>query len=170
MVQGAWSRKFLWFGWVLVAAACGPEPICVTGLGVEILGMVGTHAPIEAAGYSCEDFNTVEAEIGSLVPDSEVTNIDWTRVRGYQVTVHAGGKFTDFWGRKVAGWSFCPSKQIQIGIYDPHVARSAYTHELLHAAQGCYSPPPIDEGLDGDHANWHRDNLYNATNKVAGMH
>lgn len=168
MVQGTWSGKLLWVGWLLVG--CGPAPYCITSLGVEVTGMYMTAKPIEAPGYTCQDFDTVEAEITALLPDNPAMNIDWSRVKGYRLSVHPERKWIEVFGRSVAGFTNCPLMYLEIGTSDPHVARSAYTHELLHAAQGCYTPLPTDDGLDRDHSNWNRDGLYNATNVVAGMH
>jgi hypothetical protein len=125
--------------------------------------------PITEPGYSCEDFNTVEQELVSLLPNNSAMNIDWGRVKNYNVWLHAGGKFQMWWGQKVAGYTFCPFTEIQIGIYPPHAARSNYGHELLHAAQGCNSVAPPDTE-DVDHSNWTRDGFWRTVNTVASWH
>ena len=154
----------------LFLTACGPsEYHCITNLGVNIISMVD-GSDITEPGYSCEDFNTVEQELISLLPDNKEMNLDWKRVKGYNVKLHAGGKFSLWHGQKVAGYTFCPFTEIQVGIFPPHVARSGYGHELLHAAQGCSSPPPNDDDKDPDHSNWTRDGFWRTVNTVASWH
>jgi hypothetical protein len=135
-------------------------------MGVRIEGMVGGGPP----PYSCEDFNLVEAQLMALLPATPENNIAWYRVRGYRVFLHPTLKFTDFWGRSVAGWNMCITQHIEIGTSDHHLAWTAFGHELVHAAQACQTPQPTDEGLDVDHANWNRDNIYPLLNNLAGMH
>lgn len=145
------------------------ETHCITNLGVNIISM-SDGAKITDIGYSCEDFNVVEREILSLLPNNKETNINWNRVRGYNVWLHVGGKFSMWWGQKVAGYTFCPTTEIQIGIFAPHVARSNYGHEIIHAAQGCLSVQPISNSDDYDHSNWTRDGFWSTINTVASWH
>ena len=48
-------------------------------------------------------------------------------------------------------------------IHDyPRFWRTAFGHELIHVAQRCDAPAPIDEHRDIDHANWTRSGLARA--------
>lgn len=161
-------KKTLTF--VLFLSACGPSDMhCITGLGVNIVSMANGDE-ITESGYSCEDFNTVEREYMSLLPSSEAMRLDWNRVRGYNVKLHSGGRFITWWGQKVSGFTVCAFKEIEIGVFPPHVARSSYGHELLHAAQDGWAVQPIDKGEDADHANWTRDGFRATMNTVASWH
>jgi hypothetical protein len=126
--------------------------------------------PITELGYSCEEFNTVEREYTSLLPSNEAVRLDWKRVKGYNVKLHPGGRFITWWGQKTAGLTVCITREIEIGIFPPHVARSNYGHELLHAAQDGWAVSPTDVNEDDDHANWTRDEFRATLNTVASWH
>lgn len=149
--------------------SCGPaNPHCITDLGVFITSMENGD-PIIEPGYSCEDFNRVEKEYMARIPSNENTRVDWSRVKNYQVKLHHGGRFVTWWGQKVSGFTVCAFKEIEIGVFPPHAARSSYGHELLHAAQDGWAVQPVDHGEDDDHANWTRDGFRATMNDVAAM-
>lgn len=151
---------------LMLSGCAGNAPECVTSLGVQILGTIGE----KPSPYSCDDFEAVQADIMAELPESAINGIIWERVRGYRIMFHPEEKW-EVMGQMVAGRTWCPPVYyIELGTSPHHLAWTAFTHELVHAAQGCYAAPPTDPGMDVDHANWQRAGIYQATNNVAAKY
>lgn len=83
-------------------------------------------------------------------------------LKGYRIYTRKESKFP-IDSRMVAGYTECPWKTIIISTpASKNWLDTALVHELFHAAQRCSPPFPVDPNADPDHANWHRDGIYDA--------
>ena len=105
----------------------------------------------------------VDKAIAATASTTDYTLMDQTEnckaMQGYNVYTKKTVYFENF-GRRVAGFTNCFTKIIVINT--PEVLRvenSPLVHELFHVMQRCSARPPVDKGLDEDHANWYRDGI-----------
>lgn len=87
-------------------------------------------------GDSCENIYTAE-ESGVSALSYLYANL-CERIGGMalQVWRTSDGTWTDAWGRKVAGLTWCDFATVEVG--DANWATNAYWHELAHVAQCPY--------------------------------
>lgn len=106
---------------------------------------------------------TLDDSVARAVSVAEgLPGLERGRLNGFAVYTDAHETFFSN-GVRVGGWCSCRARVIVVGTPGDGVwARSALVHELFHAMQGCDAPLPVDDGLDADHANWHRDGLFAA--------
>ncbi len=146
--------------------ACGStEPntrvFCTTPCGLSIAAANGSPQ------WQCEDYAALEQELIAQ------TKLPVCRANKGSVAWEMPGFSTVVGGIKASGWTECNLDRIMFHTGDGFVfsdrdARymrrgpedSAFTHELVHLAQGCVSPLPVDEGSNEGHSNWRRDGLF----------
>lgn len=140
---------------LIFAFSCGDRPSvtevgCTTRFGMRIAGPGG------AIAYSCEEYGAVEELLASK------TSLPvWNAVNGAMTIELPGDDSLGSDGRRLSGWAQCDYRLINVHNKDgtAHVWQTAYAHEVMHLAQGCWSPPPVDPGKDEAHANWVRDGI-----------
>jgi hypothetical protein len=132
---------------------------------VYYMGLLNSGDPSEQAVFSCSRLSDIELDV--YATRKEGLNID-----GYQVWFREDYSWPDPWGRlykgepmMIGGFTNCTTKTIVIGL-----GVSVYPHEVMHAIQGCFTPEPIDEGLDEMHSNWNRDGFYADIDAIAARH
>ncbi len=133
----------------LLLVACAPPPQCVTTCGVAIIG----------ESVSCEDYQRVESEIVAKV--SPILPNACETLRGTTATA-LPGRSSIHQGRMVEGWTNCVAGEVYFHVDYPRFWRTAFGHELIHVAQRCDAPAPVDKHRDIDHANWTRSGLARA--------
>ena len=119
-------------------AACAP-PQFTTTCGVAVVGET----------VSAEDYQRSEDELSARLPG---TCAAWNGTTAVALT----GRESVHNGRRVEGWTDCPTKTLYFHAGYPRFWRTAFTHELVHVAQNCETPLPVDEHRDVDHSDWTR--------------
>lgn len=114
------------------------------------------------AAWTCEIIQSIETTMVAELPQYNPK-----RLEGWELGLAERNIPTDPWGRKVAGYTLCPTKTMVVWDTD-YPKLSSFAHELGHALQYCESKKPVDEGLDEDHSDWHREGIFQAIDKVQG--
>jgi hypothetical protein len=128
-----------------LVALCACEPArCVTACGVTIVG----------EDVACAEYQRLENALVSRLPIADTC----ARLRGYSA-VALPGRTSTHEGRSVEGWSDCAWRAIYFHADWWKPWRTAFVHELAHAAQDCRTPMPVDEGRDVDHSDWTRSGI-----------
>jgi len=122
----------------LLVSACAP-PQYVTTCGVALVG-----ESVDAA-----DYQRSEDELSARLPGACAS---WSGT----TAVAMPGRESLHNGRHVEGWTDCPTATVYFHAGYSRFWRTAFTHELVHIAQRCDSPLPIDEHRDVDHSDWTR--------------
>lgn len=141
---------------IAILASCSPRPNCVTRCGVVIVG----------ESVECDDYQRIEVELlwriqGALPNACEA----WSGLTAEALP----GVESLHLGRRVEGWSDCGWGQMHFHAGFPRAWRTAYAHELVHVAQRCEAPMPIDEHRDVDHSDWTRSGLGPAVREVRNL-
>lgn len=148
----------------LLLTGCGPqEPIAKfeSKCGLKFMGEVETLNDVP--GWTKETLQDVEdttiREFSGAVKDARFTEyLICGRLKGFRIFVKPTSSWTDPWGRKVSGVTYCFERGMVVGLEQPY--QSAIPHEIAHIVQGCEPIQPATEEQDADHANWIRDNIY----------
>lgn len=166
-----------------LAVGCGPtttyrEPTfsCRTPCGASIIAQNGY--PV----FSCDEYALVESllvgEIADQFPDAcrSFQGVTIWEMPGWSTTTISG---------EYSGWTECWFARaffhVNEGFVDKEktnpnlpLGHTAYAHELIHLAQQCNAPLPIDPAptpelppMDVAHANWYRAGLAQAVWNVA---
>lgn len=115
-----------------------------------------THADLERV-------LAVATALGNGTTDSRLHDVSADILDGYTVYTMANQVWSLDDGRRVMGWTSCPTREMVIGTPPSGVwENSALVHELFHVFQECKGLLPVDPELDPAHANWTRDGLFNA--------
>lgn len=151
---------------IFIAASCaqvGPV-LYRTPCGVQVRAIVlldgGSGGwPVDWSEQRLHDAET-EALAEFQAQDSGVAVNACARLADWNLYPYPEPTWRDNFGKKVAGVTNCSKSLSIIGSDDPR--RNALAHEFAHTLQRCDAPLPVDLGLDGDHANWNRDHIYDA--------
>jgi hypothetical protein len=127
--------------------ACSSPPRCVTPCGVVIVG----------EAVDCVDYARVETELLERLPVAGACET-WRNTTAEAMP----GRESVHLGRRVEGWSDCVWGALYFHADYPRFWRTAFAHELVHIAQRCETPQPVDEHRDADHSNWSRDGIAKA--------
>lgn len=140
-----------------LVASCG-GPISVAG------DHLDPSAPSTLTQADLDRVVALAIKLGNGTSDSRLHDVDPSVLDGYRVHTMPVHVWTLDDGRKVSGWTSCPTRTIVIGTPPSGVWEySSLVHELFHAIEGCPRTVPVDEGCDEHHGNWVRDGLYAAT-------
>lgn len=149
---------------VLLAASCaqvGPV-LYRTPCGVQVRALIPDGG--WPADWSEQRLRDAETEALAALKQYGRNGVDvnaCAKLANWNLYPYPSPTWRDPYGRKVAGVTNCSKGLSIIGSDDPR--RNALAHELAHAIQRCSPPqPPIDEGLDSDHADWNRDGINDA--------
>lgn len=159
-----------------LAVSCGTEPIdrCVTHCGVH----VSAHGSL---AYPCAEYRAAELALLQEIPSLSRACLNWSGVVAWEEPGESsvvGGVLLPDGGvgnAKVGGYSECWNGRLFFhsgdGVFKSstnqrHAWHTAFPHELIHVAQWCDAPRPVDEGADPSHANWIRADLMNAPSRV----
>lgn len=137
----------------LTMLSCAPafdDYICHTSCGLVARKMDDRYH------FGCNQYETALAIIASKRPDVCKT------LSGY-TSWERSGRSTAM----AAGWTQCEFSRIDFHNLDGKfyadsdsvnatIADTAFTHEVYHAIQWCFSLPPIDDGQDSQHSDWVR--------------
>lgn len=87
-------------------------------------------------------------------------------LKGWQVAHEWEQNFVSY-GRKVSGVTMCNLKTAIVGTPPNGDWRSsALAHELVHILQNCKARLPNEDDNDEDHANWDKDGIQRAIDRV----
>ena len=145
----------------LLVLSCGPviSSVCSTTCGLQYQGRVVS----KEADYSCADIQRIEDRlVAALTPQYPLA---CSALNNWDVWNHAEAKWTDYWGRSVAGLTNCKNFESEIGLATT-LSDSALAHEMVHMVQSCYTEPPLDPGMDDYHGNWKRKDLFSLIDRV----
>lgn len=146
---------------LLVLAGCGPQArvMCQTMCGLSI-------ATQQTQRFSCEEYRLVEE---AALADAHMPPSACQTFRG-ATAWELPGDMSTLGGIKVAGWTECHLRRLffHTGLLEDNrrLWNTAFVHELIHLAQHCAAPLPIDPGADEQHANWMREKLYDMGSRV----
>ena len=131
--------------------------------------------------YSCETYRKIEVlwlqDIQTKIPDAcqnIAGYVSW-EMPGFSSLVHVDRQTKkELWA---VGWTVCEDQRVYFHTGDGYLFKddqtrkrelwqTAWSHELTHAAQKCYSPAPTDPGLDDAHSNWNRDDLMDIPSRI----
>lgn len=153
----------------LLLLACSgsyDRPACVTSCGLVYYG----DFPSKVVPYSCEQLQKLE-DLTMAEFDTRVTDLRFKpptacqAISGYSLYGTPESSWVDKYGRHISGVTICTQRTVQIGDF-ADIYETALSHELAHVVQNCNAIQPPDTGLDGDHADWYRDHIYEAINAV----
>jgi len=140
----------------LLILSCGPviSSVCSTTCGLQYQGRIVS----KEADYSCADIQRIEDRlVTALTPQYPLA---CRALNNWDVWNHAEAKWTDYWGRSVAGLTNCKNFQSEIGLAAT-LSDSALAHEMIHMVQSCYGgQAPFDSGMDAYHGDWTRRGLF----------
>lgn len=143
-----------------------PEPsyFCTTPCGAIIVAQNGTPQ------YTCDEYGFVESLLVGEIRD-QFPNACYD-FKGVLVWETPGWSTFLLPDREVSGWAECWLSRVHVHVNDGFadkektqkvgLAHTAYAHEMIHIAQACMAPLPIDDKSDADHSNWYRDGLFQA--------
>ena len=155
---------------IILLSACGSsesKTFCATPCGAFIAAANGTPQ------YPCSDYRKIESflilELSDKIPNacSRLSGLTAWELPGFSTRLGGtlGGK--ESWA---SGWAECANRKVMFHTGNGYMFvddyerkrntwNTAFTHELVHAAQNCESPMPVDPGRDPSHSNWSRDGL-----------
>lgn len=137
-----------WFPIALTLVACGPQGVsdCTTRCGMAVYGTQDCEGVDKAEQQALTAF---ERDVGwSSSSMCSALNGAHLQNRGTP-----DGTWTDAWGRRVAGLTYCESKSLLIGT--DVWAASAMAHEMAHLFE-CY----VDWKAPTNHEDWDARNIH----------
>ncbi len=151
---------------------CGCQPInrgkFETRCGLIFQGELNTGMPV--AGWTEELVQWTENRIIQIFSE-KVTDDRFSSERklcqafeGNSIWVHPTFSWKNYAGVDVAGESGCLEKLVFVNNQYPNDGTLA--HELAHVVQKCTPYLPADPGVDIQHANWHRDNIFSTIDAI----
>lgn len=143
---------------LLTCGQASPRSYCATPCGLRVL--TTGHEP----RMYCEDLKLAERVLVSKLAD-KLPNA-CRMFNGVMAWEHPGNS-SILRGQEVSGWSECHLSRFHFHVgYEPwrRPWHTAFMHELVHIAQGCYS---YDEnGKYSDHGDWQAKGLYKALDEA----
>lgn len=144
---------------VVLLAACGVGPLCVTRCGLRFQGVIDDSAP--PAGWTCDALQDQEdsaLEAFAVVTDPEFANA-CRNLKDYDVWLHTEQLEykSSYTGAMVAGETWCWGNR---WILLPQVAQpklGGMSHEMAHVVQNCEP---------ADHSNWDQYGIWQAVEKA----
>lgn len=157
-----------WLPALLFCVACGPQVLCRTTHGLELLGPLPPVDQLEPGdvGFTCAAFERAEAvtlqafDQQGLDPRLHQAGASF---EGYQVTVRGDRRWALEADPDVQGTAWCDSQQVEIG--NSPFLQGALAHELAHVAQHCEARGPL-EASDRGHSHWTEDGIRDALAQV----
>lgn len=150
----------------LVFTGCGPPlPVqCRTTCGTLIVG-----EPVACADYQRTEDELLARIVGNL-PNAckEWNGLTAVSLPGRNSLMRNTDPDDPNYGKEVSveGWSDCAYRTLYFHSGFPKFWRTAYPHELIHAAQRCDAPKPVDEKRTPAHADWTRHGYAQALSDV----
>jgi hypothetical protein len=160
-VRGLFVASALLF----LMVACGPPlPVqCQTTCGTLIVG-----EPVACADYQRTEDELLARIVGNL-PNAckEWNGLTAAALPGITSMLRNTDPEDPNYGKKVSveGWYDCDYRTLYFHTGRPFW-KTAYPHELVHAAQRCNAPKPVDENRTPSHADWTRHGYAQALSDV----
>ena len=145
--------------------------MCQTPCGVTVISK-------DVLLHSCENYAQVESTLSGLIwMELPMACVAWRGLSAYELPgnetlmkENAGRPNERI--RRWAGWAECDLRRIQFHAGEESWRKAqdtSFAHELIHIAQFCTTPLPVDKGRDQDHSNWDRDGFYDAIHSISDI-